>query len=205
MKSIEEIIELLNKQFSNRVIEWDEIAEFANKHHLRFDAGETRYCIFSPKWDMVLKIPRFENVNDDYSALEVENYQQAKAQGLERIFLESGLLTTLSCGCPIYWQTKFTCSHASMNYCEENHLKKQFERYFRSPIYLKVKKCMPDDRRYNDVWLFRAYQLYGKQFFKKLCVFFEENDIKDLHANNVGWLNGKPIILDYAGYHENDW
>jgi hypothetical protein len=205
MKSIEEIIELLNKQFSNRVIEWDDISEFAHKHHLRFDAGETRYCIFSPKWDRVLKIPRFENVNDDYSALEVRNYEYAKELGLDKILLPTGLLTTLDSGCPIYWQTKFSYSHSNMDYHEEIHLKKQFEQYFRSPIYLKVKRTMPDDRRYNDVWLFRAYQLYGKQFFKKLCLFFEENEIKDLHSNNVGWLKGKPIILDYAGYHENDW
>ena len=205
MKSIEEIIKLMDNQFSNRVIEWDEIAEFANKHHLRFDAGETRYCIFSPKWDKVLKIPRFENVNDDYSALEVENYQQSKAQGLERIFLESGLLTTLSCGCPVYWQVKFSTSQSHIGYNEEVNLKKRFEKYYRSPIYQKVKKAMPDDRRYSDVWLFRAYQIYGKQFFKKLCLFLVENAICDLHQSNVGWLNGKPIILDYAGYHENDW
>lgn len=141
MKSIEEIIELLNKQFSDRVIEWDDISEFAHKNHLRFDSGETRYCIFSPRWDKVLKIPRFENVNDDYSALEVRNYEYAKELGLDKILLPTGYLTTLDSGCPIYWQTKFSYAHSNMDYHEEIHLNKQFERYFRSPIYLKVKKA----------------------------------------------------------------
>ena len=201
MKTIEEIIELLNQQFCGEIF-YDDISEFAHKYHLRFDAGETRYCIFDPKWDRVLKIPRFENVSDDYSALEVQNYEYAKKIGVDKILLPTGYLTTLRNGCPIYWQTKFTCSHSGLNFHEERNLNNRWNKYYRSPVYLKVKKAMPQDRCYRDEWLFRAYQLYGKQFFKKLCKFFEDNYIDDLHANNVGWLNGKPIILDYAGYHE---
>lgn len=203
MKSIEEIIALMNQTFTRKIIYCREMSQFAQQYSLKFYYGETRFCIFAPKWDVVLKIPRFDNVDDDYSALEVRNYERAVEMGLEKILLPTGLLTELEGGCPIYWQTKFTCSHNQLSSQTQLTLKTRFAKYYRSTIYLKVKDAMPSDRCYSDVWLFRAYQLYGKQFFRKLTKFLMENNIDDLHHSNVGWKNDKPIILDYAGYHES--
>ncbi len=201
MKTVNEVIRLMNQTFTNRVIDYDELEEFASDLGLCFSCGETRFCIFDHSWDVVLKIPRFDNVRDDYSAIEVENYKNACKLGLERIFLECGLLTNLDCDCPIYWQVKFSCSHAQLNYRKNKKEREKVEKHRHCPIYVKVKHQMPSDRAYRDEWLCRAYQLYGKQFFKQLCVFLKENSIGDLHQENVGWKDNKPIILDFAGYH----
>lgn len=205
MKTIGEVIKLMNGYFSNRTVDWSEMQEFARKYNLKFAHGETRFCLYDPKWDRVLKIPRFENVSDDYSEIEANNYQKAKYAGLADIFLASEYYCTLDCDLPIYVQVKYTYSHCGMNHCDMRAEGKKIANAKNAKIYKRVRNSMPDDRCYDDVWLCRAYQLYGKQFFRKLCEFLRENAIDDLHASNVGWLNGKPVILDYAGYHENDW
>ena len=49
-------------------------------------------------------------------------------------------------------------------------------------------------------WYARVLQLYGKKFLKSFEKFSQEVRLNDLHDGNIGWRNGKPIILDYAGY-----
>jgi hypothetical protein len=31
--------------------------------------------------------------------------------------------------------------------------------------------------------------------------FIEDEEINDLHRGNLGYLNGRPVILDYSGFH----
>ena len=31
--------------------------------------------------------------------------------------------------------------------------------------------------------------------------FCEENDINDIHTGNVGYINGRLVVIDYSGYH----
>ena len=202
MRTLDEIVSLLNEAFQHKQIEWDDLNWFARIYNLNFHSGETRFCLFYPKWDKVIKIPRFDNVHTDYSALESENYQKAKELGLEVILLESVLYKTLDNGCNIYIQEKFSYSHCNLPSSTSASEHRKIQQAVNTAIYRRVKNSMPSDRQYDDVWLCRAYQIYGKQFFKKLVQFLLDNRINDLHGNNVGWKNGLPIILDYAGYHE---
>jgi hypothetical protein len=45
-----------------------------------------------------------------------------------------------------------------------------------------------------------ALTLYGKRAVKEFCEFVIEERINDLHESNVGFLNGKPILIDFCGY-----
>ena len=49
-------------------------------------------------------------------------------------------------------------------------------------------------------WYARVLQLYGKKFLSSFEKFSKEVKLNDLHDANIGWRNGRPIILDYAGY-----
>ena len=90
MKTIDEIIDLLNSTFNQyENIPFDEMEDFADSHNLHFDSGETRLVLIHDKWDEVIKIPFFDNVSTDYCQIELENYNHAVVAGIERIFNRS--------------------------------------------------------------------------------------------------------------------
>lgn len=49
-------------------------------------------------------------------------------------------------------------------------------------------------------WLVEAFKYYGKELFDKLLSFIEDTGIEDLHGNNLGYINGKPVVVDFAGF-----
>lgn len=40
----------------------------------------------------------------------------------------------------------------------------------------------------------------GAAKMKKFSLFLKTNRINDIHEGNVGYINGKPVIIDYAGF-----
>lgn len=70
----------------------------------------------------------------------------------------------------------------------------------------KMESCFSSMARGRDLdttWASMAIVLYGKKKCKALCRFVIENNINDLHRSNIGYLNNRPIILDFSGYHRN--
>lgn len=61
------------------------------------------------------------------------------------------------------------------------------------------------DRGLNWTWANMALTIYGKKKCKALCDFIVEHKINDLHDSNIGYLNDKPIILDFCGYSDSEW
>ena len=49
-------------------------------------------------------------------------------------------------------------------------------------------------------WLSMVISLYGKRFCRSLEKWSKENRVNDLHNANIGYVKGKPVILDYSGY-----
>ena len=46
--------------------------------------------------------------------------------------------------------------------------------------------------------------VYGKKTFDKLLKFIEETGIDDLRMDNIGLFKGKPVILDYSNFNEQE-
>jgi hypothetical protein len=46
---------------------------------------------------------------------------------------------------------------------------------------------------------------YGEDVYYEFCRFCEDNRINDIHNQNWGYIDGAPVVLDYAGYHENSY
>ena len=51
---------------------------------------------------------------------------------------------------------------------------------------------------YLGVYVLRQY---GEDALDQLCSFCMEEDINDIHGGNIGWVDGKLVLIDYAGYN----
>lgn len=197
----QEVFDLLNGSFCDKQIGYDDLWEFCRSHDLEMFSGETRYCIASKDWDFVLKISRFDNVRDDYNAIEFANYENACKLGIEKIFLKMWKFGTLDCGLDIYAQVRYSFAHSGIDHNKERKMRKQVQKICSCKIYRKSHEHVYDGYRISNAWYARAYQIYGKQFMRKFERFTRDKRIGDLHDSNVGYLGKMPIILDFAGYH----
>ena len=197
----QEVFDLLNGSLVDKQIDYDDLWEFCRSHGLEMFSGETRYCIASKDWDFVLKISRFDNVRDDYNAIEFANYENACKLGIEKIFLKMWKFGTLDCGLDIYAQVRYSFAHSGIDHKKERKMRKQTDKIRFCKIYRKSHENAYDGCRISNEWYARAYQIYGKQFMRKFERFTRDKRIGDLHDSNVGYLGKMPIILDFAGYH----
>lgn len=164
--------------------------------------GETKTVFLHKEWDFVIKVPNYYSyARHNYCQLEADNYKKACAYRVERVLLETALLCTLKNGIQLYVQPRYTIDNNDYmdSPIHRHRLQKKCNTY-RKPIVSKVAGEMYDGFRLNNLWLSRVIQLYGKRFMRSLEKWTQENRIGDLHDCNVGWVNNKPIILDYSGY-----
>lgn len=164
--------------------------------------GETKTVFLHKEWDFVIKVPNYYSyARHNYCQLEADNYKKACAYRVERVLLETALLCTLKNGIQLYVQPRYTIDNNDYmdSPIHRHRLQKKCNTY-RKPIVSRVAGEMYDGYRLNNLWLSRVIQLYGKRFMRSLEKWTQENRIGDLHDCNVGWMNNKPIILDYSGY-----
>lgn len=50
-------------------------------------------------------------------------------------------------------------------------------------------------------WLKIAINYFGYTHMGKLARFIQVNRINDLHNGNVGFVNDRPVLIDFCGYH----
>lgn len=197
----QEVFDLLNCFLTDKKVCYSELREFCRSHNLELRSGETRYCLIGKDWDFVLKIPRFDNVQDDYNAIEFANYENACKLGIEKIFLKTWKFCTLDCGLDIYAQVRYSFAHSNIDHKKKQKMREQTDKVLRCKIFRKSYEHAYDGYRISNYWYARAYQIYGKQFMRKFEHFTRQNRIGDLHSSNVGYLGKMPIVLDFAGYH----
>lgn len=166
--------------------------------------GATRFCVVFNNWDYVIKIPRLGNVKYNYCDRELSNYELAKKYRVERICLPIELYGEAESGIPLYIQPKYTTSSNNLSERKKGIVQKKINKLTTKPIFNKIRSSCFDGYRINSLWLARVTQLYGKKFMLSFEKWLEEAKINDLHEENTGYLDNKPIILDYAGYHEYD-
>lgn len=163
------------------------------------DRGETKTVLIYRDWDFVIKIPNYYAYpQHDYCRLEEQKYWNAKTFGVEKILLETAYLITAGC-IDLYVQPRFSCSAVAGE--PQRKAARKTHNLERRKIVRRIQQTTYDGYRIDDVWLARALQLYGKKFFLRFEEWTKKNKVGDLHRNNVGWLKGKPIILDYSGYY----
>lgn len=200
---IDELISVLENCEANDGDIGDCLDAFADNHrrHIVISSGETRYAVIFKHDNFVLKIPRYGNCQEDYCQAEIRAYESAKKFHVERILLPIELYHTTTTGISIYKQPKYSFSTSDGDY------NLGYDRYLdrrNTPINCSIVRKIThecyDGNRISRRWMARVLQLYGKKFCRSFEAWTIENDVNDLHNSNTGWLDNKPIILDYAGY-----
>ena len=205
MKTIEQIIAIMENVFTYKEFDEEFLEDFCDRYDLSYRYGETRWVIYCDRWSEVLKIPRYDNIQEDvnYCETELYYYQEAKLRRLEKIFLPIRKVAVLRSGVEIYAQTKFTCAVCETEYKKRKKIEEKINfncDYDNSSKPVKKRWEMYDGDRISPLWWARAWQIYGKVFMRQLQNFTNDFAIGDLHGNNIGWLGEQPIILDYAGF-----
>ena len=191
-------------------------AELVPLGRMWVSTGATKMVVGSDELDYVLKVPFMGNFygqyettetgeeyceytfsefcHGDYCYDEVEIYKHAVDFGVEKIFAKTEAFADLECGIIVYKQPKVLSSNDSSG--------------SRRPSPAAVKRA--EELRYTSpfkaFWVAQVIDQYGEEFFDKVLEFI--NDIcpevgQDMHQGNYGFTyDGKPIILDYAGYFE---
>lgn len=155
--------------------------------------GSTKAVICLPNNEWVLKIP-FSDYEFNYCSLEEKNYISAKREGFEDFMAETHYLMDFN-GAPCYIMKKaevgFDLLKKDMYSCliEEGNS----EEYAR---YNSELNCSGDEYVENLLGFH-----YDRKRLDNFLDFCEENDINDIHTGNVGYINGRLVVIDYSGYH----
>lgn len=203
MKDFEFVHQLMNalKNYDSKFT-FDQAMEIATNVGCELASGATRWCFYSDECDVVVKIPRYKYTSFDYCEMEIRNYILAVKYGVEKICLPIIFVGEVN-GIKLYTQRKYD---ASMSNLTRNA--KQFKTLMNilnstknsKMIFVSAGHLYGSSKNINLVWYSRMLQLYGKKFLRSFELFTREAQVNDLHDSNIGWLEGKPIILDYAGY-----
>lgn len=164
--------------------------------------GASKECIIFKNEPFVIKWCKRPHQDD--AIKEVQIYERAMEAGVAKFFPPTASLCCHN-GLTFIVQAKVDCSVSSCDYQTMNRYNERY--HTASPkIMAKIQKCMykASDGEYarhlNSTWMRAALVLYGKRAVKDLCDFIIAERINDLHEANIGWKDGKPIILDFCGY-----
>ena len=192
----EKLLELLNTYVND---DWSESVQDWFYH---FKEGKTangafKMCLIFDKLDYVVKIPFSYDKDERTGACEIEIklYESAKEAGLEKIFLETWFIGFLKNGCPVYGQPKISCIVSQT----PKEKKKKYQRIARTVPYALSEKvrCGIYDRSVDEIWRNLAISLYGKKFMLAFEKWTHKTSLRDFHNENIGYLNDRPVILDY--------
>lgn len=127
----------------------------------------------------------------DYCLSEIYLYHEAKKFKVNRIFLKNNYLTSIG-GKRIYFQKEaITVYHSE----EEEKIDKDILR--------RLKELRISNHFGASVhgWTIKAYCWYGEKFMLRLVEFLDIYNIGDLTPDNLGYIGGTPVIIDYADYY----
>ena len=181
------------------ITECSEFTSFCCRRGVDCNYGASRLCAIFPKEKMVLKIVR-NDVNTDYCELEMEYYRKAKELGITEMLLPIELYAILDNGVRVYVQPMYSYSVENLPQVLYDQMQKKYGKAIRSKVYNKIRSGFYTAP--SSVWLGAAITLHGKKTIRLLEQWTKDNKINDLHTGNCGFLNGKPILLDYGGFFD---
>ena len=152
--------------------------------------GATKICLVPADGDFVFKINIVDECRD-YCENEADNYTAAVKAGKDKYFLETRYFKTLNeygvCFA-IYIQPKIEGISSSIDNDDEELLVKSS--WYDSPAAENM----------SPAWVNNFIKEYGETEFNELLDFCDQCHINDLHSGNIGYVGGRPVIFDYAGY-----
>lgn len=150
--------------------------------------GATKAVFAAEGMDTVAKIG-FQNFKVDHAAREAQIYQEAQAMGLEQFFVPCKKIGEIS-SLEVF----------------EMELVEVGEELVTSDMWRKCSDSMSREEIIDVIdydcgfieTLFPFY--YSDEEMTRLYEFISELEINDLHSGNIGYENGRIVIIDYSGY-----
>ena len=126
----------------------------------------------------------------DYCYVEAVIYKKAEKAHIEKAFAKTQFIGEVA-GHPIYMQQRVDPFYRHIIDKDESSSDTSSTAYI----------CKKHNySRFNLVWQTDVINYYGEAFFHRLMNFIKEEEINDLHRGNLGYLNGRPVLLDYSGF-----
>ena len=145
--------------------------------------------------------PYFSSISKsgDYCKSEEIIYNKAKANGLDTFFAEIEQIGKIK-SIPIYVQRKAVIFE-DVYYPEDDEEENLNERevsIFKT-ITTKYSDLVEDE--YLPIsWMKDFIFSYGELAFDKLYSFLSDNNIQDLHSENIGYICERPVLVDFSGF-----
>ena len=145
--------------------------------------------------------PYFSSISKsgDYCKSEEIIYNKAKANGLDTFFAEIEQIGKIK-SIPIYVQRKAVIFE-DVYYPEddeEENLNEHEISIFKT-ITTKYSDLVEDE--YLPIsWMKDFICSYGELAFDKLYNFLSDNNIQDLHSENIGYICERPVLVDFSGF-----
>ena len=145
--------------------------------------------------------PYFSSISksSDYCKSEEIIYNKAKANGLDTFFAEIEQIGKIK-SIPIYVQRKAVIFE-DVYYPEddeEENLNEHEISIFKT-ITTKYSDLVEDE--YLPLsWMKDFICSYGELAFDKLYNFLSDNNIQDLHSENIGYICERPVLVDFSGF-----
>ena len=157
--------------------EWDEeIGEWVEQEAC-FEEFEGSYVSGEGTWD--------------YCAREEYLYKIAQEYGVEKYFLQTQRIGYVN-DHPIYIQERadeIGYGKGEKTYSDEERDSTREELKKRG-LYGRLNIC----------WSMEFLASYGYDEYEKLIKFLEDEYVTDLHSGNIGYKDGKPVLIDYCGF-----
>lgn len=172
-----------------------------------WEDGASKLVIIPEDKDYVIKIPFNGNYYEDDGYFNFSyNYCETEIELYERIFEENPIFSQLFLPLTrveeyrewdVYVQPKCQAYNNTNEKIRSKSYSKDSLNKVRSEDML-YKSSLPKD------WLAAVTEILGDvNLVKNFIIMLEEYDItQDLHNGNIGYYNGKPVILDYAGFYD---
>ena len=214
-----------NKFFSTKNISDDIFDRLPRDFSYDWAEGETKLVIIPFDYNWVIKIPyngyagkRMTNGTIchyadyfDYGSTDIRHfwdycytesclYQKARTKKIAEIFAKEIYIGSIN-GYPIYAQQK--AEGYDMEACSFSELKitKEESEYLGSILQNNDTSVGPSFTTSTYTWLADVLIYYGRVFLNKVLSFIKKNEISDLHSGNVGYINNRPVIIDYSSFH----
>ena len=145
--------------------------------------------------------PYFSSISksSDYCKSEEIIYNKAKANGLDTFFAEIEQIGKIK-SIPIYVQRKAVIFE-DVYYPEddeEENLNEHEISIFKT-ITTKYSDLVEDEYLPMS-WMKDFICSYGELAFDKLYNFLSDNNIQDLHSENIGYICERPVLVDFSGF-----
>lgn len=172
----------IDADFLNQELDW-----FCRRYNCRFSAGVFRISIIFRNEEYIIKYDK--SLTKNCFAREESYYTEAADRGLEKFLVPIETYCTDS-GIEYGVQKKVNCfSFNNFNFSAE--IKESYKR-----INSKVNIFYVFN--YEEIFML-FIQYYGEDLAREFCDFCYNFRIDDIHYGNYGYLNGAPVIFDYAG------